>query len=510
MQTVVMPKMGDTMEEGKILQWRKNEGDTVAKGDALAEIETEKVNIEAESFAEGVLRKILVQAGQSVPVGAPIALVGKPTEAIPPEFSDGPSAEKQSETPEKAPSPALTSAETPSSAPGRPTYGQGQAGAAPEETAPRVVDQPAARTAASGGSPSPQAPQYTPELAPIGANGYSSPGPNGVAARTVESTPAQASTAQHSGRVFISPIARRIAQEHNLDVRQIAGTGPGGRIIKEDVEAALSRPYQPQTQPTAQPTAQPAAQPVAQPAPAQPQPFPAAQPGEEYEAVPLSNMRRTIARRLQQSMQTTPHFYLTISVETMELAKLRAQVNSYTEQLAEPVKVSYNDLIVKAVASALRRFPQVNVSYAGDQLFFKKHINIGIAVALEQGLIVPVIRDADKRSVSEIAREAQRLAEAARSGKLKPEEFSGGTFSVSNLGMFGIEDFTAVINPPEAAILAVGAIMPSPVVVDGQLAIRDRMKLTLSIDHRALDGATGARFLQELKRLLEGPMGLIV
>jgi pyruvate dehydrogenase E2 component (dihydrolipoamide acetyltransferase) len=232
--------------------------------------------------------------------------------------------------------------------------------------------------------------------------------------------------------------------------------------------------------------------------------------GEEVEAMALSAMRKTIARRLQQSMQTAPHFYLTLSIDTTKLAELRATINQYAETLPEPVKVSMNDLIVKGVAQALARVPQVNVSFDGERLLFKKHINIGIAVALEQGLIVPVIRDADRRGVLDLARESRRLVDAARTGKLKPEEFQGGTFSVSNLGMFEIEEFTAVINPPESAILAVGAIQPTPVVVDGQVVVRDRMKVTLSVDHRALDGAIGARFLQELKRLLESPMGLLV
>jgi pyruvate dehydrogenase E2 component (dihydrolipoamide acetyltransferase) len=306
--------------------------------------------------------------------------------------------------------------------------------------------------------------------------------------------------------VFISPIARRIAQEHHLDIACIAGTGPNGRIIKDDVEVALTQ----QEAPAATPVAQPAVQPMPQ-APAQPvAPTPAMAEGEEVEAVALSAMRKTIARRLQQSMQTAPHFYLTLSIDTTKLAELRATINDYAEKLPEPVKVSMNDLIVKGVALALARVPQVNVSFDGERLLFKKHINVGVAVALEQGLIVPVIRDANTRGVLDLARESRRLVDAARTGTLKPEEFQGGTFSVSNLGMFEIEEFTAVINPPESAILAVGAIQPAPVVVDGQVVVRDRMKVTLSVDHRALDGATSARFLQELKRLLESPMGLLV
>jgi pyruvate dehydrogenase E2 component (dihydrolipoamide acetyltransferase) len=446
MQTVVMPKMGDTMEEGKILAWRKKVGDPVARGDSLAEIETDKVNIEAESFAEGVLRKILVQEGESAAVGAPIALVGAPDEALPGDDAQGPSAQ---------------SAQT------------------PKEPAQHREPVPATVGAA-----------YQPAREPAGTNGATS----AVAAPAAET----------AGRVFISPIARRIAQEHHLDIARISGTGPNGRIIKDDVEAALTQ----QEAPVAAPTVQPAVRPAAQAQPVAP--VPAMTEGEEVEAVALSAMRKTIARRLQQSMQTAPHFYLTLSIDTTKLAELRATINEYAETLPEPVKVSVNDLIVKGVALALARVPQVNVSFDGERLLFKKHINVGVAVALEQGLIVPVIRDADRRGVLDLARESRRLVDAARTGKLKPEEFQGGTFSVSNLGMFEIEEFTAVINPPESAILAVGAIQPTPVVVDGQVVVRDRMKVTLSVDHRALDGATGARFLQELKRLLESPMGLLV
>jgi pyruvate dehydrogenase E2 component (dihydrolipoyllysine-residue acetyltransferase) len=447
MQTVVMPKMGDTMEEGKILAWRKKVGDPVARGDSLAEIETDKVNIEAESFAEGVLRKILVQEGESAAVGAPIALVGAPNEALPEDNTQGPSA---------------------------------QTAQAPQEPAPQREPVPATVGAA-----------YQPAREPAGTNGASST----VAAPATE------------GRVFISPIAKRIAQEHHLDIARISGTGPNGRIIKDDVEAALTQ----QETPVAALAVQPAVLQPAPQVPAQPVgPVPAAAEGEEVEAVALSAMRKTIARRLQQSMQTAPHFYLTLSIDTTKLAELRATINEYAETLPEPVKVSVNDLIVKGVALALARVPQVNVSFDGERLLFKKRINVGVAVALEQGLIVPVIRDADRRGVLDLARESRRLVDAARTGKLKPEEIQGGTFSVSNLGMFEIEEFTAVINPPESAILAVGAIQPTPVVMDGQVLVRDRMTVTLSVDHRALDGATGARFLQELKRLLESPLGLLV
>ena len=449
MQTAVMPKMGDTMEEGKILRWIKHEGDAVQKGEALAEIETEKVNIEAEAFASGVLRKILAQEGETVPVGAPIALIGAADEPLPDEAKAGKS----------------------------------------EKTA--TADQQAN---VNGATPTPAATRAT-----------------GAAVAEPGVAPAE-TTANDGGRVFISPLARHIAAEHNLDVTRIHGTGPGGRIIRDDVQAYLANPEAAtQTAQTAQ--AQPAPQ-VTQPAPAPAQPavspVPAAAPGEDVRAQPLSAIRKTIAKRLQQSMQAAPHFYVTVAIETNQLAAMRASINEYGAGLPNPVKVSYNDLIVKAVAVALAHMPEVNVSFDGEQLLFKSHINVGVAVAMESGLIVPVIRDADKRGVLDIAQESRRLADAARSGKLKPEEFSGGTFTVSNLGMYDVEEFTAVINPPESAILAVGSIVPMPVVREGQVVVRDIMKVTLSVDHRALDGAIAARFLKELKRLLEQPMGMLV
>jgi pyruvate dehydrogenase E2 component (dihydrolipoamide acetyltransferase) len=454
MKTVEMPKMGDTMEEGKILRWLKHEGDTVKKGEFLAEVETDKVNIEIEAFASGVLRKILVAEGQSAPIGTGIALIGSPDEPLP--DSEGGNG--------KASAPASTAA------PAREPTDEAH------DVAPTFASQPTTETTPASTAAHP--------------------------AQTATSAPAG-----EYGRVFISPIARRIAAEHQLDYRQIRGTGPNGRIIKLDIEAALRQAPQPAVQPV---QVQPAASvaPAPQPAP-EPVPTPIVETGEVVE-IPLTAMRRTIAKRLSQSMQTAPHFYVTSVIDTGKLAELRKQINAYAATESNPVKVSFNDLIIKAVAKTLVRMPQVNVSFAEDRILQKKQINIGMAVALEQGLIVPVIRDADKRGLLDIARESQRLAEAARTGKLRPEEFSGGTFTVSNLGMFEVESFTAVINPPESAILAVGSIIPTPVVVDGQVVVRDRMKVTLSSDHRAIDGAIAARFLQELKRLLEEPFGLLL
>jgi pyruvate dehydrogenase E2 component (dihydrolipoamide acetyltransferase) len=288
-------------------------------------------------------------------------------------------------------------------------------------------------------------------------------------------------------------VARHIASEHGLDISSISGSGPQGRVIRADVEAALS--------------SQDAAKPLSpQSSGLNLSPLPSA---EDDERVPLSQMRRTIARRMAESTRTIPHFFLTTSVDATEMVKLRKQI---LEQLADEggVKISFNDMVVKAAALALRKIPQVNVSFAEDSLIHHKHVHMGIAVATERGLIVPVVRDVDQKTLSQIARESRDLAERANAGKLQPPDYTGGTFTVSNLGMFGVEQFTAVINPPESAILAVGAITREPVEYDGQVVVRERMKLTLSVDHRALDGAIGARYLQALKQLLEKPMLLLV
>jgi len=441
MKTVEMPKMGDTMEEGKILRWIKHEGDPVKKGESLAEVETDKVNIEIEAFAGGVLRKILVPEGKSASIGAGIALIGAPDEPLPEGVAGNGAAQSAASTP---------------------------AGAA--------------RSATIAGAPAQEYAQAVSQQA------------------SVQVAPPMES----QGRIFISPVARRLAEESQLDYRHVQGTGPNGRIIRMDVEAALAQRQAVAASVTAPPVTAPAA-PVPELAPA-----PAAVDTGEVVEIPLTSMRRTIAKRLSQSMQTAPHFYMTSVIDTGKLADLRRQINEYAEKAPDPVKVGVNDLIIKAVALALVRMPQVNVSFAEDKLIQKKQVHIGMAVALEQGLIVPVIHNADRLGILDITREAHRLAEAARTGKLHPEDLAGGTFTVSNLGMFDVDSFTAVINPPESAILAVGSITPTPVVVDGQVVVRDRMKVTLSSDHRAIDGATAARFLQEFKRLLEEPFGLLL
>jgi pyruvate dehydrogenase E2 component (dihydrolipoamide acetyltransferase) len=281
-------------------------------------------------------------------------------------------------------------------------------------------------------------------------------------------------------------MARHIAAEHDLDLSHIEGSGPQGRVIRADVEAAIKS----STQDTAR------------------SPSPDSSTVEDDERITLSQMRRTIARRMAESTRTVPHFFLTVTVDASDLVKLRKQI---TEETADAgIKISFNDMVVKAAAVAIRKVPDVNVSFAEDSLIRHKHVHIGVAVATDRGLIVPVIRDVDQKSLGQIARETRDLAERANAGKLQPAEYSGGTFTISNLGMFGVEQFNAVINPPEAAILAVGAIAREPAEHDGQIVLRERMRLTLSVDHRALDGAMGARYLQALKQVLEKPMLLLV
>ena len=354
MKTIEMPKMGDTMEEGKILRWIKHEGDQVKKGESLAEVETDKVNIEIESFASGILRKILVPEGASAPIGAGIALVGAPDEPLP--------------------------------------ENTGRNGAAKSASAGVHNSQNDNRT------PAALAPNQT------GMTIENSMVPQPTAATINNQAPA---TGEH-GRIFISPIARRLAEEHRIDYSHIRGTGPNGRIIKMDIEAAVARAAQ---RPAAIVAPQPAA---AQAPPVQPEPAPAAIDAGEVVEIPLTSMRRTIAKRLSQSMQTAPHFYVTSVIDTGKLADLRQQINAYAANDLVPVKISFNDLIIKAVARVLVRMPQVNISFAEDRLIQKKFVHIGMAVALEQGLIVPVLHNVDRQGILDIARESQRLAEEHR------------------------------------------------------------------------------------------------
>ena len=337
----------------------------------------------------------------------------------------------------------------------------------------------------------------------IAASLTSAPPPSAAASRSATIARPESCTRE---RIDASPLARRMAEEAGIDIAQVPGTGPGGRVVKRDIEAFLAQPRsQPLPPPTSPVTAPAAALEASLQVPAQLPQIGVA--GVDHIDRELSMMRKTIARRMALSKTTAPHFYLTTEIDMERALSMRQSLN---ELAADEAKISFNDMILKAVANALRQFPQMNVSYADETIRAHQRVHLSMAVALDDGLITPVIRDCDRKSLGEIAREAKELTERARSRRLKPEDYTGGTFSVTNLGMFDVEEFAAIINPPEAAILAVGTIKQQPVVVDGQLSIGHRMKVTLSGDHRAVDGATGARFLQIVKRLLEQPLTLML
>ena len=434
---VIMPKLSPTMEEGQISRWLKKEGDQVAMGEPLAEIDTDKATMEMQALANGVLRKIIVNEGQSAPLGQLIAIIGEPQEDIASLLSEAP--------PAAAPAPAEKQPEQ----------------AAPP-AAPAAEPQPApqARAAAAGA-----------------ANGRQGP------------------SAAGSGRLIVSPLAARIAAESGLDLRSVQGSGPGGRIIKKDIEAALS-----------QPKAAPAAQ--RYPRAVEPIHFQPAAIAEAsaYRDEPATQIRQTIAKRLVTSLGPVPHFFLTTDIEMDRAAEMRRGINALDPDL----KISINDVIIKVTAAALIQHPEVNASFQEKFVRYYEHADIGVAVAIEDGLITPVVRAADQKSLSQIAAEVRELAERARSKRLKPEEYTGATFSISNLGMFGIDEFTAVINPPEGAILAIGAMTAKPVVRDNEIVVRQMMRVTMSCDHRVIDGATGAKFLQTFKKILENPLYLVV
>ena len=440
-----MPRLSDTMEEGTIVAWHKQPGDRVERGDVLAEIETDKATMDLEAFDAGVLEQIVVPAGETVPIGTVVAVVG----------SGAPAA---------------------------------AGGPAPATAAPAEVEAPAAPAPATP-APATPAPATPAPAAPVPA----APAP----AAPVPAAPVPAGVSAGNGdRVKASPMARAVARDLGVDLRSLSGSGPGGRIVKADVESAVRAP-----------TAAPALATPPTPAAPAPAPAPAAVSADDVEEIPLTNVRKVVARRLVESMQSAPHFYLTSVIDAEALVAFRGELN---QKLAgDGIKLSMNDLIVKACATALRADPEINVSWGGDKILRHRRIHLGIAVALEAGLIVPVVRDADQKSVTQISREAKALVERARAGKLTPNEFQGGTFTISNLGMFGVDHFTAVINPPEAAILAVGATTQEPVVRDGRVVARHTIKLTLSIDHRALDGAAGARFLAQLRSILEDPLRIV-
>ncbi|WP_066832087.1 pyruvate dehydrogenase complex dihydrolipoamide acetyltransferase [Rufibacter ruber] len=439
-ELVKMPKMSDTMQEGTIVAWHKKVGDKVKSGDLLAEVETDKATMELESYEDGTLLYIGVEAGASVAVDGVLCIIGEAGADYQALLNGGGKAE------DKGANVLSGSIEEVTRAENHKTDAQTQSGDG--------VNQAAGGQVPSQGSG-----------APAGS--------------------------ENQGRILASPLAKKVAQEKGISLAQVKGSGENGRIVLRDVEnftpgAAAPKAAQPQ-----------AAAPAAQAAPAQS--------GEAFSEVPVTQMRKVIARRLSESLFTAPHFYLTMEIDMDKAMEARTAMNEVS-----PVKVSFNDMVIKAAAAALKKHPAVNSSWLGDKIRYNNVVNIGVAVAVEEGLLVPVVRNADQKSLSTISAEVKDLGGKAKSKKLQPSDWEGSTFTISNLGMFGIEEFTAIINPPDACILAVGGIKQTPVVKNGQIQIGNVMKVTLSCDHRVVDGAVGSAFLQTLKAFLENPVTMLV
>lgn len=436
MSEITMPRLSDTMQEGTIARWLKNPGDEIKKGDILAEIETDKATMDLEAYESGTLQQILVQQGETVPIGQAVALIGSATV-----------------------SQAVQAAQAT------------QAGAASVNGAGAVAVS----------TPTSDKPQ--------------------VATNDSHNTPTLAENRLREA-VKVSPLARRMAEEYGIDLSQVQGTGPGGRIVRDDIEDFLE---QPPTSTAASP-AQSAT--IVQQAPT-PVPAPVASVAVPADAqtISFSRVQSLIARRLTEAKQSIPHFYVSTEVDMTDTLAMRQRFNADTDERG--VKVTVNDLIIKACALALEKFPEVNSTYKDGQFFKHQHINVGFAIDVPTGLVVPVIRDANSKGVRSIARESKALIEKARANKLTPTDLEAGTFSVSNLGMMDVSEFIAVINPPQTAILAIASTRRQYVPINDQPVVRDLMTITLSADHRLLYGATVARFLQEVKHLLQTPYSLL-
>ena len=442
-----MPALSPTMEEGTLAKWLVKEGDKVVSGDILAEIETDKATMEFEAVDEGTVAKILVPEGsEGVKVGAPIAILAGEGEDASAAASAAPKADTPPPAPPKAPA------------------------------APKADETPKAPSA-----PQPSAPPKAPVETPAAPSAPAAPHAEGE-------------------RVKASPLARRLAQAQNIDLSSIKGSGPGGRIVRADVDAAAGRAPAVASAPAGAPAGAPAISTHL----VMPGPMEQAIPHDE---VKLSNIRKTIARRLTEAKQQVPHIYLTVDIQLDALLKLRTELNAGLE--SRGVKLSVNDLLIKALAQSLIEVPDCNVAFAGDHMLKYSRADISVAVSIPAGLITPIIANADSKSVSAISTEMKELAGLARDGKLQPQQYQGGTASLSNMGMFGIKQFEAVINPPQAMIMAIGAGEKRPYVINDSLQIATVMSATGSFDHRAIDGADGAKLMQAFKRLVENPLGML-
>lgn len=475
-EAIRMPLLSDTMKEGVIAEWHKKVGDTVKSDDVIADVETDKATMEVMPYVDGTLLYIGVEKGKGVPVNGIMAIIGKPGE----DYQSLLNAEKGGGA---APAQDAEAAK-PEAAPEQPQAGQQEQKAAPAEPAAKPAST-SVPTPPRHGAP---APAQTEAQAPVAPVEPAAPAQQAPEAAKPEATKTQ----ETEERVKASPLAKKMAEEKGVNIQAIKGTGDNGRIVKRDVDS-----YTPPAPAAAQQPAQKqaAAAPIA-----------AAPAGQEgHTDVPLTQMRRIIAQRLAESKFSAPHFYLRMTVTMDKAMEARKALNEVS-----PVKISFNDLVIKACAMALRRHQAVNSSWMGDFIRQNHHIHIGTAVAVEEGLIVPVIKFADQKSLSQIAQEAGSLYDKARNKKIQPQEFTGNTFTISNLGMMDIDEFTAIINPPDSCILAVGKITPTPVVENGSVVVRQLMKLTLSCDHRVVDGAVGSKFLQTLKSHLENPVTMLV
>ena len=544
-EVIRMPKMSDTMEEGVVASWLKKVGDHVKAGDILAEVETDKATMELEAYEEGTLLHIGVKEKEAAPVDGIIAIIGKkgesfedlldedskPGKSEPAKEESAPAPEaseeldtsgikasvitmpKMSDTMEEGTiakwlkkvgddvksGDILAEVETDKATMELESYEDGNLlYVGPNDGESVAVDGVLAIIGEKGAdyetllkaqSAPAQKSEETKEAAPAAA-AESAPA---ATSATQASKPSEPASTSSDGRVKASPLAKKMAQELGYDINQIKGTGDNGRVIKKDVEA-----YTPSAAPAPAPASEDSSASTFVPAPV-------AVGEESYEDVPVSQMRKTIAKRLSESKFTAPHFYLTMEINMDKAIEARKSLNELS-----PVKLSFNDLIIKAAAAALRQHPKVNTSWLGDKIRYNKHIHIGVPVAVDEGLLVPVVKFADQKSLATISSEVKELAGMAANKQLQPEHWEGNTFTISNLGMFGIDEFTAIVNPPDACIMAVGGIKQTAVVKDGQLVPGSVMKVTLSCDHRAVDGAVGSAFLKTFRELLEDPVRILI